>query len=141
MLSLILGDATEPLMINGEVTFLTSDDLTADFRFYATDVGATPLADAAKRRNLVELVGVLTQLGVDPQAIRAEIIRLYDLPTSFLGQEQEAPTVQQDSAGATGTLPPGAAPGPTMTAPQNAAEALASGPSPQAIGSILPGGV
>ena len=142
MLSLILGNATEPLLINGKVTFLTSDDLTADFRFYATDVGATPLADAAKRRNLVELVGVLTQLGVDPQAIRAEIIRLYDLPTSFLGQEQEAPAAPEDAAATgTGTLPPGAAPGPTMTAPQNATEALASGPSPQAIGSILPGGV
>lgn len=136
MLSLILGDATEPLLVNGKTTLLTADDLTADFKFFATDTGATPLADAAKRRNLVELTGILTQLGVDPQAIRAEIIRLYDLPTSFLGQEQEAPVASE-----TGTVPPGATPAPTVTAPQNAAEALASGPSPSGIGPLLPTGV
>ena len=141
MLSLILGDATEPLLVNGKTTLLTADDLTADFKFYATDTGATPLADAAKRRNLVELVGVLTQLGVDPQAIRAEIIRLYDLPTSFLGAEQDAPVAPQEAAGASGVLPPGATPGPTVTAPQNAAEALARGPSPSGIGPLLPTGV
>lgn len=137
MLSLILGDATEPLLVNGKSTLLTADDLTADFKFFATDTGATPLADAAKRRNLVELVGVLTQLGVDPQAIRSEIIRLYDLPTSFLGAEQEAPV----AASQTGTVPPGATPAPTVTAPQNAAEALARGPSPSGIGPLLPTGV
>lgn len=140
MLSLILGDATEPLLINDETVLLTSDDLTADFRFYATDVGATPLADAAKRRNLVELTGVLTQLGVDPQAIRAEIVRLYDLPTSFLGKEQEAPAAPS-SPGGSGVLPPGAAPAPTGTAPQNAEQAMAGGPSPGGITSLLPGGV
>lgn len=136
MLSLILGDATEPLLVNGKTTLLTADDLTADFKFFATDTGATPLADAAKRRNLVELTGVLTQLGVDPQAIRAEIIRLYDLPTSFLGEDQEAPVASE-----TGTVPPGATPAPTVTAPQMAAEALASGPSPSGIGPLLPTGV
>ena len=141
MLSLILGDATEPLLVNGETTFLTADDLTADFKFFATDTGATPLADAAKRRNLVELAGLLTNLGVDPQAIKAEIIRLYDLPTSFLGEKQEAPVVPENAAGASGTLAPGATPSPTTTAPQNAAEALAGGPSPQGIGPLLPTGV
>jgi hypothetical protein len=141
MLSLILGDAIEPLLINSKTVLLSADDLTADFRFFATDVGATPLADAAKRRNLVELVGVLTQLGVDPQAIRAEIVRLYDLPTSFLGAEQEAPTAAETVPGATGTMPPGAAPAPMATAPQNVTEALSSGPSPGGIGPLLPGGV
>ncbi len=138
MLSLILGDATEPLVINGQTVFLTGDDLTADFKFFATDTGATPLADAAKRRNLVELAGLLTQLGVDPAAIKAEVIRLYDLPTSFLGQEQEAPVAQ---GAATGTATPAATPPPTATAPQNTAEALARGPSPTAVGPLLPTGV
>ena len=141
MLSLILGTATEPLIINGQTTLLTSDDLDADFKFFATDTGATPLADAAKRRNLVELTGVLTQLGVDPQAIRAEIIRLYDLPTSFLGQAQEAPVAASGPGAETGTIAPGATPAPSVTAPQNAAEALARGPSSAGIGPLLPAGV
>ena len=141
MLALILGDATEPLMVNNEPTLLTSDDLLADFNFFATDSGATPLADASKRQSLVNLAPLLTQLGVSPEAIRDEVIRLYDLPTSFRGVMQEAPTSEDAAGEASGTQgAPGTPAGPTG-APGNLEAALQSGPSPSGVGPLLPNSV
>lgn len=90
ILSLILGDSTEPLLLDGEITLLTASDLTGDFTFYATDAGNTPLAAEVKRRAIVDLAPLLMQVGVSPETIRAEIVRQYDLPRSFL-DKQEAP--------------------------------------------------
>ena len=131
MLSLILGEATEPLIVNSKPTLLTAYDLIADFRFHAADTGSTAMGDAAKRRNIVDLTVLLTNLGVSPQAIREEIVRLYDLPESFLSEEQggAAPT-------------PGEAPPPPETAPATLQEATAGGGvGPGTIQPMLPGGV
>lgn len=131
MLSLILGDAAEPLFIANKPTLLSADDLIADFKFHAADTGSTAMGDAAKRRSIVELTTLLTQLGVDPQAIREEIVRLYDLPESFL------------SAAQGGAAPsPGEAPPPPETAPETLEQAVAGGGvGPGTIQPLLPGGV
>lgn len=132
MLSLILGDATEPLYLGREPTLLTADDLIADFKFHATDAGSTAMGDAAKRRSIVDLTVLLTNLGVSPQAIREEIVRLYDLPESFLSEEQGG--AEAEAAG-------GAAP-PPATAPETLEQAVAGGGvSPATIQPMLPGGV
>jgi len=133
MLSLILGDATEPLFLGQSPTLLTSNDLIADFRFHATDTGSTAMGDAAKRRSIVDLTQLLTNLGVSPQAIREEIVRLYDLPESFLSAEQGG----ADPTGEEG--PPPVAP---ATAPESLEQAVAGGGvSPATIQPMLPGGV
>ena len=48
------------------------------------DQSSTPLSEALKRANLVQLLPVLTQLGVPTAKIKEELIRIYDLPDSFL---------------------------------------------------------
>lgn len=62
---------------------LSSDKLDADWSFYATDGGSTPMTDLIKKQQLIQLIPVLAQLGVPGTAMREEIIRLYNLPPSF----------------------------------------------------------
>jgi hypothetical protein len=85
MLSVILGDDSEPLALPNPVgpTMLSAKDLTGDFGYFAVDSGSTPMGDAAKRESLLQLVPVLVQLGTPADAILKELIRVYDLPESF----------------------------------------------------------
>ena len=69
---------------------VTADKLDADWTFYATDGGSTPMTDLLKKQQLVGLIPVLSQLGVPGGALKDEIIRLYGLPPSF-GEEAPAP--------------------------------------------------
>lgn len=83
---------------------LSSDKLDADWSFYATDGGSTPMTDLIKKQQLIQLIPVLAQLGVPGTAMREEIIRLYNLPPSFGEVQAEgtptttAPTAQGAAA-------------------------------------------
>jgi hypothetical protein len=89
---------------------LSTDKLDADWTFYATDGGSTPMTDLIKKQQLIQLIPVLAQLGVPGTAMKDEIIRLYNLPPTF-GEVQEA------AAPTTTAAPSGAAPAPeTATA-------------------------
>jgi hypothetical protein len=57
--------------------------LDADWTFYATDGGTTPLTDMVRKQQLLQLLPALTSLGVPAEAIREEVVRLYGLPVTF----------------------------------------------------------
>lgn len=89
-----------PLVDDGDTTSIstpeggkvvTVDRLDADWRFYSTDGGSTPMSDMLKKAQILQLLAPLVQLGVSPEKIRSEIIRLYGLPPSF-DEVVEAPT-------------------------------------------------
>jgi hypothetical protein len=69
---------------------VTADKLDANWTFYATDGGSTPMTDLLKKQQLVGLIPSLVQLGVPGKAIKDEIIRLYGLPPSFGEEVQSA---------------------------------------------------
>lgn len=88
---------------------LSSDKLDADWTFYATDGGSTPMTDMIKKQQLIQLIPILAQLGVPGTAMKDEIIRLYGLPPTF----GEVPTTSTPST----TSAPESAPAPeTATA-------------------------
>jgi len=65
--------------------------LDADWTFYATDGGATPVTDMVKKQQLVSLLAPLAQLGVPATPLREEVVRLFDLPPTFNEVEPPAP--------------------------------------------------
>jgi hypothetical protein len=67
MLSVMLGDEAEPLSLPNP----------------AVDAGSTPMSDLTKQQALVSQAGLLLQLGVSPEKLRAEIIRAFDFPEDF----------------------------------------------------------
>jgi hypothetical protein len=61
----------------------TTAKLDADWSFYATDGGGTPMTDIVRKQQLTQLLAVLPGLGVPVEKIRAEVVRLFDLPEEF----------------------------------------------------------
>jgi hypothetical protein len=99
MLSVILGEDAEPLTLPNPIgpTMLSADDLTGDFGYWAVDGGSTPMGDAVKRDNLLNLVPILQGLGAPAQTLLAELVRVYDLPQSFTEAVEAAAEVPLDA--------------------------------------------
>jgi hypothetical protein len=81
-----------PLIEDGESVVVRTEEgakavtvarLDADWTFYATDGGGTPMSDVLKKQQLIQLIPVLGGLGVTPDKVREEVIRLFDLPPTF----------------------------------------------------------
>jgi len=108
-----------PLIDDGDTVVIATPDgakaatigkLDADWEFYATDSAGTPLTDMIRKQQLIQLLPLLTGMGVPAPELKSEMVRLFDLPESFLNLP-EAPAV--------------ALPQPE-TAPSPAAEAVVS---------------
>ena len=89
---------------------ITAADLDAKFKIIALDQASTPVSAEIKKQSLINLFPVLTQLGVSPIKIKEEIIRLFDLPQSFLDEPEPQPQlppseVPQGAPGATAGTP------------------------------------
>ena len=102
-ISLLTEDDDQAVIeVNNLPKVITVQDLDAKFRIVALDQSSTPLSEALKRSNLVQLLPVLTQLGVSPEKIKEEIVRLYDLPESFMEAPPPLPQQPQGPQGMTG---------------------------------------
>jgi len=97
--------------------------LDADWSFYATDGGGTPMTDIVRKQQLTQLLAVLPGLGVPNEQIRAEVVRLFDLPESFNAE-----------------APPAPAPGAPMASPETAPAAPEVAPTTTATTSTMIGG-
>jgi hypothetical protein len=91
-----------PLIDDGDTVVVATEEgakvatvakLDADWEFYATDSAGTPLTDMVRKQQLIQLLPALAQLGVPPEEIKSEIVRLYDLPESFLNSPAAAAPV------------------------------------------------
>jgi hypothetical protein len=92
---------------------ITVQDLDAKFKIVALDQSSTPLSEALKRNNLVQLLPILTQLGVPTDKIKEELVRIYDLPESFMDAPPPAPAPTEAAPQSMG----GAAPEEMQTTP------------------------
>jgi len=101
----------------------TVEKLDADWSFYATDGGGTPMTDMVRKQQLTQLLAVLPGLGVPAEKIRAEVVRLFDLPEEF-----------NDAA------PPATAPEAPATAPEALASVPEQAPTTAAATSTVIGG-
>jgi cellobiose-specific phosphotransferase system component IIB len=98
---------TATIEIDDMPKIITVEDLDAKFKIVALDQSSTPLSDSIKKNNLIMLAPQLMQLGVPAEKIKEEIIRLYDLPKSFMDTPEAAPQAAGGlPQGAAGELPP-----------------------------------
>lgn len=93
-LLLLLEDGDRAVMSMDDGTtprIVSPQDLDGRFRFSALDQASTPLSDSIKRQQFLQLIPVLTGLGVDPAQMRAEVVRMFDLPSEFNEPPQSEP--------------------------------------------------
>lgn len=88
-----------PLLDDGESLVISTPEgakvatvskIDADWPIYATDGGGTPMSDLVRKQQLMQLVPLLPSLGVAPEKIRAEVVRLFDLPKEWATIEEKA---------------------------------------------------
>ena len=108
MLSILVEENEKPVVVvGGKPQFLTTDILDNPFRFAALDQANTPLSEVIKSQRLIELVPLLTQLGVQPATIRDEIVRAFDLPEGFKSDNDPEPQPEAKVRSAPSDLPSG----------------------------------
>lgn len=90
MLATLLGSDDEMVRMNDKVQVLTSDDLTGDFGYFAEDSGATPMTEAVRKQELMNLIPVLQALGTPNDVILKNVVRVYGLSEDFLPKPQPA---------------------------------------------------
>jgi hypothetical protein len=95
-------DQITPLSVGKDIVLLKPETFDSDIYIAAVDGASTPVSRAIKQERMLGLMPILKELGVDPQKIKEEIIRLFDLPEIFL-VEPEKPEEEP--------LPPGSVPG------------------------------
>jgi hypothetical protein len=88
----LLADEGEKavLLVKGGAKVITTKDLHGKFRISALDQGSSPLSDALKKQNLLQLLPILTQLGVPADVLREQLVRVYDLSEDYLKQPEPA---------------------------------------------------
>ena len=90
ILSFLAEDGEKAVIsVDGAAKVVTPADLDSKFKIVALDQGSQPIADALKRDNLINLLPILTELGVPTEKIREEVIRAWSLPDSFQETTQE----------------------------------------------------
>ena len=85
MLTVLLEDGEKQMVtMDGENVIVSAEAITGKYRLAALDQAATPLSETLQRQNLVQLMPILQGLGVSPEKMKAELVRMFDLPVSFL---------------------------------------------------------
>ena len=110
IMKLYIKDDGDVIIINGMPKTINVEDITGDFRFYANDSGATPVSEAVKKQEFLAVMPTLVELGVPLPEILQHLVRMMDLPQSFLEalegaaqqpqQEQAAPAQEQQTTSA-----------------------------------------
>ena len=110
IMKLYIKDDGDVIIINGMPKTINVEDITGDFRFYANDSGATPVSEAVKKQEFLAVMPTLVELGVPLPEILQHLVRMMDLPQSFLEalegaaqqpqQEQPAPAQEQQTTSA-----------------------------------------
>ena len=99
MIRLYIQDDGDVILIDGEPTVIKSEDLTGDFTYYANDTGATPISEAVKKQEFLTVMPTLLELGTSPVEVLSHLIRLLDLPQTFISAlEGAAENPQQQQA-------------------------------------------
>ena len=94
------------MIFDGKSETISSKDIMGDFQIYAADQAATPMSEAVHKQQLLSNVPVLVQLGVPPTQILKELVRIMDLPESFIVEQQAEPQISTPGQSPQTKLPP-----------------------------------
>jgi hypothetical protein len=80
----LLPEEKPVILVGKKARYITADSIDHKFRYFALDQASTPLSKEMKKRQLLELLPVLGQLGVPQDKILEDIVRAFELNESYL---------------------------------------------------------
>lgn len=88
MLVYTIEPEEKPVIVVGKkARFVTADSLDHKFKYFALDQASTPLSKEIKKRQLLELLPVLGQLGVSQDKLLADVVRAFELNETYVEKE------------------------------------------------------
>jgi hypothetical protein len=80
----LLPEDKPVILVGKKARYITADSIDYKFRYFALDQASTPLSKEMKKRQLLELLPVLGQLGVPQDKILEDIVRAFELNESYI---------------------------------------------------------
>jgi hypothetical protein len=113
ILSLYLEESGEKdvVYIDGVPEVVIPTDLKENWVCYAQDQAMTPISESIRKREYIQSIPVLQQLGVPPDTLLKELVRALGLPEAFFEEAQKAKEAATKAAAqqASQAVPPDAA--------------------------------
>lgn len=107
MLVYTLEEDEKPvIMVGKKARFVTPSALDHQFRFFALDQASTPLSKELKKRQLLELLPVLGQLGVPQEKLLEDVVRAFELNESYIAKADASSTGSASRAASAEVVPP-----------------------------------
>jgi hypothetical protein len=107
MLVYTLEEDEKPvIMVGKKARFVTPSALDHQFRFFALDQASTPLSKELKKRQLLELLPVLGQLGVPQEKLLEDVVRAFELNESYIAKAEATSTGSASRAASAEVVPP-----------------------------------
>lgn len=104
--------ARQMIMVDGEPVAVTPENLEENFHIFAQDQASTPLSESVKKREFIQSIPILGNLGVPQATILSELVRALGLPEDFVISAEENRQAQVSAAAArtsADAVPPDAA--------------------------------
>ena len=125
MLVYTLDEGDKPvIMVGKKARFVTPDALDHKYRYFALDQASTPLSKELKKRQLLELLPVLGQLGVPQAKLLEDIVRQFDLNEKYIEEAKKASDALEQGSASRAAGAEAIAPEPTTDAQGLANELL-----------------
>jgi len=113
ILTLYLQESGEKdiVYIDGQPEVVIPKDLQENWVCYAQDQAMTPISESVRKREYIQSIPVLQQLGVPPDTLLKELVRALGLPEAFFEEAQKAKEAATKAAAqqASQAVPPDAA--------------------------------
>ena len=125
MLVYTLDEDDKPvIMVGKKARFVTPDALDNKYKYFALDQASTPLSKELKKRQLLELLPVLGQLGVPQAKLLEDIVRQFELNEKYIEEAKKAQDALEQGSASRAASAEAIAPEPTTDAQGLANELL-----------------
>ncbi len=125
--------ANQLILIDGKSKAVTPANLEENFHIYAQDQASTPLSESVKKREFIQSIPTLANLGVPQKTLLAELVRALNLPEDFVTAAED--NLRQVSAAKANLAAEGVAP----DAAEQAGGLVSTPQGPANLQGILPG--
>ena len=97
------------ISVDGQPAVVAPEDLAENWVCYAQDQAMTPISESVRKREYIQSIPMLQQLGVPTGTLLKELVRALGLPDAFFEEAEQAMKASQKRADEAAGVPTDAA--------------------------------